>query len=138
VVPRLLEAGAIELSVLTVRGEPIAAHYDVVWRGRVYFYQSGRKMGLPRAVRLGTVMHAHSIQRAIERGLADYDFLAGDARYKLELATTARSLVSLRASRPTLGSVARRAMDLAKAEVRALLLQTSGQLSSGTAIIDSK
>jgi CelD/BcsL family acetyltransferase involved in cellulose biosynthesis len=143
VLPRLLEKGALDLSVLTVRGVPIAANYAIVWRGRVHFYQSGRKTDLPRALRPGIVMHARAIQIAIERGLIEYDFLAGDARYKLELATAARPLVRLRASRPTLGSVARRALDLARAEVRALRLQMSGpqmsgQSSAGTAIIEAK
>jgi CelD/BcsL family acetyltransferase involved in cellulose biosynthesis len=120
VLPGLREAGALGLRWLSVRGEPIAAHYEIMWHGKVHFYQSGRKTRLPRGIRPGIVMHAHAIQCAIDGGLSEYDFLAGDARYKLELATATRPLVRLRASRPTVGSVARRVLDLAEDEVRAL------------------
>ena len=38
----LLEQGALELLWLSVRGEPVAALYGMVWAGKVYAYQCGR------------------------------------------------------------------------------------------------
>ncbi|MEM9490767.1 MAG: GNAT family N-acetyltransferase, partial [Myxococcota bacterium] len=41
VMPALLERGALDLLWLVCKGEPVAAVYNVVWNGKVYFYQSG-------------------------------------------------------------------------------------------------
>jgi predicted ATP-grasp superfamily ATP-dependent carboligase/CelD/BcsL family acetyltransferase involved in cellulose biosynthesis len=99
VMPALLDEGALELSWLTVRGEAVAAAYHLVGRGKVSFYQSGRRLDLPRGLRPGIVMHALAIRRAIEAGRREYDFLGGVARYKRQLALAARPLVRVRAVR---------------------------------------
>ena len=41
--PVLLRQGALEMAWMTVRGEPLAAVYNLVWNNKVYFYQCGRK-----------------------------------------------------------------------------------------------
>jgi CelD/BcsL family acetyltransferase involved in cellulose biosynthesis len=99
VMPLLLAAGALELLWLTVRGDPIAIVYNIVWNGKVYFYQSGRKIDVPKRVRPGIVIHAHAIRRAIAAGRREYDFLGGASRYKVALATAARPLLRVRAVR---------------------------------------
>jgi CelD/BcsL family acetyltransferase involved in cellulose biosynthesis len=103
VMPRLLhgEDGLqLELSWLLARGSPIAVAYSIVFRGKVYFYQSGRRLDLPRAVRPGIALHALCIRASIEAGRREYDFLAGASRYKRDLALAARPLVTLRAVAP--------------------------------------
>jgi CelD/BcsL family acetyltransferase involved in cellulose biosynthesis len=102
VMERLLDQGALDLSWLSVRGRPIAASYNVVWDGRIHFYQSGRTLDVPKKVRPGIVLHAYAIRRAIESGLSEYDFLAGTSQYKLDLATSVRKLACLRAVRSRL------------------------------------
>ena len=62
-----------------------------------YFYQSGRRVDVPKAVRPGIALHALAIRASIESGLREYDFLAGASRYKRELALATRPLVTLRA-----------------------------------------
>jgi CelD/BcsL family acetyltransferase involved in cellulose biosynthesis len=106
--PLLLQEGALELLWLCVRGEPVAALYNIVWDGKVYFYQSGRKVDVPEGVRPGIVLHTHAIRRAIAAGLCEYDFLAGPARYKTQLALASRSLVDLRVARPSVRERTRR------------------------------
>jgi CelD/BcsL family acetyltransferase involved in cellulose biosynthesis len=108
VMPKLFQRGALDLCWLSVRNEPVAALYNIVHNRRVYFYQSGRSVLLPKALRPGIVLHAHAIRRAIAAGLAEYDFLAGSARYKLELALATRPLVTFRAVRPGMLEGARR------------------------------
>ena len=98
VMPQLLERGALQLVWLTVRGDPIAALYNIVWNRNVYVYQGGRRMDLPKQVRPGIALHAIVVRRAIEHGLAEYDFLAGDSLYKAQLGTHTRQLVELRAT----------------------------------------
>lgn len=112
VMPRFLRGAdgvSLDLAWLVVRGEPIAAAYNLVYRGKLYFYQSGRKMVLPKAVRPGIAMHALGIRRSIESGLREYDFLAGASRYKRDLALASRPLTELRAVAPNLRA---RAVDL--------------------------
>jgi CelD/BcsL family acetyltransferase involved in cellulose biosynthesis len=107
----LLAAGALELSWLSVRGEPVAALYNVSWNGKVYFYQSGRKLDVPTSVRPGIVAHAFAIRRAIEAGRLEYDFLGGASQYKRKLATAARPLLSVRAVRSPVLEHARSALE---------------------------
>jgi CelD/BcsL family acetyltransferase involved in cellulose biosynthesis len=118
--PPLLERGALELLWLEVRGEPVAAAYNLVWGRRVQFYQSGRKMDVPRRVRPGLVLHALAIQQSITAGRTEYDFMGGAVRYKAELATASRPLVSIRATRGMLlRDRARRAMQRGARQARA-------------------
>jgi CelD/BcsL family acetyltransferase involved in cellulose biosynthesis len=102
VMPELWKRRELELLWLSVRGEPVAALYNVVKDGVVYFYQSGRSLDLPKGIRPGIVLHAHAIRSAIEQGRREYDFLAGASRYKLDLALATRPLIVMRATRPSL------------------------------------
>jgi CelD/BcsL family acetyltransferase involved in cellulose biosynthesis len=102
VMPELGKQRELELLWLMVRGQPVAAIYNVVKDGVVYFYQSGRCVDLPKGIRPGIVLHAHAIRAAIEAGRREYDFLAGSSRYKLDLALATRPLLTLRATRPSL------------------------------------
>jgi len=107
----LLRRGALELAWITARGEPIAALYNIVWNGRVQFYQSGRKVQIPKHLRPGIVAHACAIRRAIALGRSEYDFLAGNAQYKRQLALADRPIVAIRATRAPLREGARRLID---------------------------
>jgi CelD/BcsL family acetyltransferase involved in cellulose biosynthesis len=107
VMPALLDQGALELLWLSVRGEPIAALYNIIYRGKTYFYQCGRKMDLPKAVRPGIVMQAEGIRRAIALGRHEYDFLAGTQQYKKQLGLAERPIVEVRAARQSMRERAR-------------------------------
>jgi CelD/BcsL family acetyltransferase involved in cellulose biosynthesis len=119
VMPALLDEGALDLEWLEVRDEPVAAVYNLVADGKIYFYQSGRSLAVPPRIRLGIVLHARAIERAIAEGMREYDFLGGTQRYKLELAPSTRSVVELRAVRPSWRERARvgteRAIEVARA-----------------------
>ncbi len=105
VMPGLLageDGTSLELLWLVARGEPIAAAYSVVFQSKVRFYQSGRRVDLPKNVRPGIALHALAIQRSIEACRIEYDFLAGGSRYKRDFALATRPLVELRAVAPGL------------------------------------
>jgi CelD/BcsL family acetyltransferase involved in cellulose biosynthesis len=110
VMAQFLQQGRLELAWLSVRGEPIAAQYNLVWNEKVYYYQCGRKMDLPM-VRPGFVLHAYLIRRAIEAGRREYDFLGGVSPYKMQLAKATRPLVQLRAARVGWLETTRRAVE---------------------------
>ncbi|MFO0967126.1 MAG: GNAT family N-acetyltransferase [Gemmataceae bacterium] len=116
----LLKAGRLELLWLTVGGRPVAALYAFRAAGKVAFYQSGRATDLPEKVRVGSVIVAHAIRRAIERGDREFDFLGGPARYKLAFTTTTRRLFSLRIARPDMKEAVRRAAETVVAAARQL------------------
>ena len=124
----LFGRGELELLWLEARGRPVAALYNIVHGGKVYFYQGGRTMDLPKPLRAGIALHAYAIRRAIEKGRREYDFLAGRARYKLALATGTRELCTLRAwtnpRAPRVDAIARYASSLVRgigAQARALI-----------------
>jgi CelD/BcsL family acetyltransferase involved in cellulose biosynthesis len=105
VMPRMLageDGASLELIWLLAKGEPIAAVYNIVYGNKVYFYQSGRRVDVPKAIRPGIALHAMAIRRSIEAGRREYDFLAGASRYKRDLALAFRPLVTLRAVAPGL------------------------------------
>lgn len=107
--PELLDANALDLGWMSVRGEPVAAFYNFRWNGRVLFYQTGRRLDIPDEVRVGVTMHAYLIRAAIEEGLKEYDFMAGVSQYKMSLALATRPLVKLRVVKPSLLESARKA-----------------------------
>jgi CelD/BcsL family acetyltransferase involved in cellulose biosynthesis len=119
VMPALLERGELDLRWLMAKGEPIAVSYSVIDDGRVFFYQGGRATAVPKGVRPGIVLHLYAIKDAIAAGRREYDFLAGDQRYKMQLSTATRPLTELRVTRPSLAEGAR----IAVVEGRALLVQ---------------
>ncbi|MBV9123386.1 MAG: GNAT family N-acetyltransferase, partial [Planctomycetes bacterium] len=106
--PRLAESGALELLWLCARNEPVAVLYGMVWSGKVYAYQIGRRTDLPAHLRPGMVLLALAIRRAIEAGRGEFDLLADDVFYKRELAPQSRPLVRVRAVRPSLREEIRR------------------------------
>lgn len=120
----LRERDALELCWLSVAGEPIAALYNFVWNNKVYHYQSGRRLDLPKQVRAGIAIHAYAIRSAIEDGREEYDFLPGESQYKEQLAVGERQLVELRATHlPVVElarKVARRGLSGARAMKRGL------------------
>jgi CelD/BcsL family acetyltransferase involved in cellulose biosynthesis len=120
VMPRLLERGALQLLWLTVADEPVAAMYNIVWNNKVYFYQSGRRTDVPGNVRLGVVMVLHALRLAIAEGRGEFDFLAGTALYKKQLAPVPRPVVQLRVAQPGLRSLTRAALERAASCARGL------------------
>ncbi|MBX3232233.1 MAG: GNAT family N-acetyltransferase [Labilithrix sp.] len=112
VMPELLALGALDAGWLSVRGEPIAAFYNLRWNGRAWHYQSGHARGVPEDVRVGVTLQALLVRAAIEDGLREYDFLAGVLDYKTALSLERRRLVTLRAARPSLVESGRRLTSL--------------------------
>jgi CelD/BcsL family acetyltransferase involved in cellulose biosynthesis len=115
--------GRILLAEALAGDEPIGALYSFLFRGRVYFYQSGFRYDRDSRLKPGLLTHYLAIQRCLgDAGLLEYDFLAGDAQYKRSLATHTRPLewtVVRRATVPSLvfrglRSVKRRYAELGK------------------------
>jgi len=84
-----------EIQLIRVRNAEltIGCLYNFVSAGRVLFYQSGFGISADRHLRPGYLCHAYVIDHCAKLGLAVYDLLGGDARYKQSLATGETRLI---------------------------------------------
>ncbi len=72
----------------------IGCLYGFIENGMVLFYQSGFIDVEDNRLKPGLTTHAACLRECLGRGLTSYNFLAGEARYKRELATTELTLQS--------------------------------------------
>jgi len=99
------ERGEIQLLRVHAGEHDIGYLYNFVYRGRAMSYQSGFNYQLvEKRNHPGLAVHALAIQHCLEAGLEVYDFLAGDARYKRQLASDVVPMVwlSLHRASPSL------------------------------------
>ena len=73
--------GRLWLSVLHLDDQPIGAIYAMALGGTAYYYQAGFDPNRG-SVSPGTLLVAGSIRRAIDEGMAHFDFMRGDEPYK--------------------------------------------------------
>ena len=66
--------------------------YNFVLCGKVFFFQSGFNYQEAASLSPGLLVHSMAIEYYRLRGAREYDFLAGDARYKRSLANRHRDL----------------------------------------------
>ena len=75
------QKGWLWMSLLELDGQSVGAIYAMRLGPTCYFYQSGFDPS-QSSISPGTLLVAHTIQRAIEEGLTHFDFLRGDEPYK--------------------------------------------------------
>lgn len=101
---RLIEkrfcAGEIQLVRVRCGGATVGCLYNFVWRGVVYFYQSGLASEEDNRMKPGYVCHVEAIQYCVRAGFDKYDFLAGFEDYKERLSTHQTSLLWARVQKP--------------------------------------
>ena len=112
-------AGEIRIARVTVGEQVVGCLYSFVWRGRIYFYQSGFEYGADARLKPGLVAHCLAIQHALAAGAEVYDFLAGDSQYKRSLGREQTALIWFRARRPKLAYRVEDALRAAKQMVAA-------------------
>lgn len=101
-IPQLQARGAAVLFRVRAAEGTVGCLYHFVERRRVLFYQSGLASYSNPRISPGFVAFTLCMQACCDRALCEYDFMAGDARYKRELSTTTRQLVWARGQRPAL------------------------------------
>ncbi|MAR91583.1 MAG: cellulose biosynthesis protein CelD [Pseudomonadales bacterium] len=94
--------GLVEFCTLRVAGELIGILYNFIYRGKVYFYLSGLRYPSDQRLKPGMLLHCLAIEHYLERGLDDYDFLGGEARYKGSLGQRREPLQLVSLQRPRL------------------------------------
>ena len=93
-----LERGWLRLGFLRIDGETRFVTYAFALGDQTYLYQQGGHANWHH-YNLGYVALGFSVADACERGSRIYDFLRGDAEYKLHWAKEHRELVQLQAAR---------------------------------------
>lgn len=95
---------ADEIQLLRISAGPLLLGilYNYLYRGNVYAYQSGFTYSEENKKKPGLVCHTLAIEYNLERGSHSYDFLAGDHRYKLQLASHDGTMRWLKFQRPRL------------------------------------
>ena len=89
-----LRRGWLRLQTLRLDGQAVAAVYGFRYRDTFYYYQTGFDPAFA-ASSVGLVACGLSIQRAVEQGALEFDFLHGAEDYKRRWASSTRALVRL-------------------------------------------
>jgi len=92
-IERYLATGLVQMLRLTAGGQTVGNIYNLVYRGRAYFYQCGYRYTSDKRLSPGTVTLSFAVQHCLDNGLDDFDFLSGDAHYKQSMSTGSRDLV---------------------------------------------
>lgn len=96
------EHDEIQLIRIKCKNNTIGCLYNFVYRNNVYFYQSGIHYASDKQLKPGLITHVEAIQYNATAGHKTYDFLGGDSRYKMSLATHHNRLISVRLQKPLL------------------------------------
>jgi CelD/BcsL family acetyltransferase involved in cellulose biosynthesis len=86
--------GWLRLLIVYLNDQPAGALYGLRYGPTFYFYQSGFDPAFSKHS-VGVATMAVAIQRAIEEGVLEYDFLHGDEEYKFHWAREARNLMRI-------------------------------------------
>ena len=101
-VKRLMPAGRTILFRVRSSSGTVGCLYSLLDGKRVLFYQSGFGQFQDNRLRPGMVSHLLCMRACADRGLEEYDFLVGEARYKDELSTGSRDQIWAEVRRPRL------------------------------------
>lgn len=86
-------AGEVQLHRLQAGDEILGVLYNFRYQGKIYFYQSGFQCHSDNRLKPGLLTHAAAMEYYLRQpDIVEYDFLAGDSRYKRSLTTDSRHL----------------------------------------------
>lgn len=92
-IARLLPKGGAVLFRVTAGDQTLGIFYGLIDAGVLYHYQWGLAHFDDNSLSPGFVVGARCMEEALARGLDELNWLAGDIRYKRELATVQRELI---------------------------------------------
>jgi CelD/BcsL family acetyltransferase involved in cellulose biosynthesis len=100
VAPKLLSQGWAKLWLLVVDDEPVCALYDFIYANKIYYYQSGLKIGEGPVRSPGLLLRDYGLDEAIGLGMSECDFLKGDeGSYKFGWGPKTRPIIQVRLAR---------------------------------------
>jgi CelD/BcsL family acetyltransferase involved in cellulose biosynthesis len=93
--------GTLELVRISRGDVAIGYLYNLIYRRRVFAYQSGFLFEADAKLKPGLVSHVMCIEDHVQNGMGLYDFMAGDARYKSSLGQPGPDMRYVLVQRPT-------------------------------------
>jgi len=90
----LMQTKQAEILELRHNDKALAYGYYFCFNKRVLFYLSAMTKHENNQIKIGLVMHILAMLKFAELGYDEYDFLAGDARYKRSLSDSSYDMVS--------------------------------------------
>ena len=90
-----LDDGTLQLMFIEVDGEKAATLFNFDYKGRTWVYNSGLNPDLFGRLSLGVTLSAKAIEKAIELGHSEFDFLRGDEQYKYRFGAVDREIFRL-------------------------------------------
>jgi len=112
------ESGEIQMLKIQAGDMVVGYIYNFVYRGHVYFYQSGFNYESDNKVSPGLLSNAEAIVYNARLGNKIYDFLAGDEHYKECFANKKSSMVWMRILRPSIKTFAMKILRNAQERMR--------------------
>jgi CelD/BcsL family acetyltransferase involved in cellulose biosynthesis len=97
IIRRLAECGWLQLSFLTVDGDPAATYLNFDFDNRILVYNSGIVPEKYAHLSPGIVLLCYNIRHAIEQGRTVFDFLQGNEEYKYRMGAQDRAVMMLEA-----------------------------------------
>jgi CelD/BcsL family acetyltransferase involved in cellulose biosynthesis len=92
-IERAFSMGAIQMLRFSARGNEIGYMYNFVYRGKVYFYQSGLAYSENKRVRPGFVCIGQSVTYCLgQEHLAEFHLMPGGDHYKESMATNSQEI----------------------------------------------
>ena len=101
-VRRRFPNNVIQLARLRVGERAVGYLYNFVYRGHVYHYQSGIDYDIDRRLSPGLVCQEYAVEFNQKCGHRIYDFMAGELKYKSDLATHSTEMLWLVLQQPRL------------------------------------
>jgi hypothetical protein len=101
-IERRFEYDEIQLLRIKFGDKTLGCLYNFVYKRNVSFYQSGMNYDLDKRLKPGLVAHVEAVRHNATAGQKTYDFLAGESRYKMSLATHHNRLIWVRLQKPLL------------------------------------
>ena len=128
---QMVPNGQVFIARLCEGARVVAVIYGFITGAKFEFYQSGVDTGpAAQLKRPGILAHLLSMRYLSARGIANYDFLAGEAPYKLSLSTSQTRLARLQLRRPGLRGL----LGVAQEKVTVLFKKVLAKLTRPQAI----
>lgn len=100
IIPAAMQAGWLQMNILEVLDEPIAAYVNFDYNNNILVYNSGLDPQKAAALSPGIVCLCYNIQHAIENHRDTFNFLRGDEQYKYKMGGQDTAIFNLIATRP--------------------------------------
>jgi hypothetical protein len=92
---QMLKLRMLNLYFILLNDKPAACLLNFQFNNKIYFYQSGFDISFKK-YSVGYLIHHYALQKALENGSTEYDFLNGEENYKSQFTNHFRQMVQVK------------------------------------------